>query len=53
MWRVGCFHGTSAELIDKAYKDSKLSGDCYKAAVEMAEKVFSMTKQDSDSNKED
>ena len=38
-WRVGCFYGTGEELIDKAYKDSKLSGDCYKAVVEMRNKL--------------
>ena len=26
----------------KAYLDSKLSGDCYKAAVEMAERVMKL-----------
>ena len=34
MWRVGCFYGTGQELIDKAYRDSKKSGDFYKAYVE-------------------
>ena len=38
-WRVGCFFGTGEELIEKAYKDSKLSGDCYKAVVEMRNKL--------------
>ena len=32
-WRVGCFYGTSEELIAKAYKDSKKSGKCYEAIV--------------------
>ena len=39
MWRVGCFYGTGKELIEKAYKDSNLSGDCYKAYVELVEKL--------------
>lgn len=39
MWRAGCFYGTGPELIEKAYHDSKLSGDCYKAYVELAEKL--------------
>lgn len=39
MWKVGCFYGTGEELIAKAYKDSKLSGDCYKATVEYVEKL--------------
>ena len=38
-WRVGCFYGTGNELIEKAYKDSELSGDCYKAVVEMRNKL--------------
>lgn len=33
LFRVGCFLGTGEELIAKAYKDSKRSGDCYKASV--------------------
>ena len=37
MWKVGCFYGTSQELIDKAYKDSKTSGDHYKAYVDFVE----------------
>ena len=38
-WRVGCFYGSSAELIEKAYKDSKKSGDFYKAYVDFVEKL--------------
>ena len=38
-WHVGCFFGTGEELIEKAYKDSKLSGDCYKAVVDMRKKL--------------
>ena len=33
MWAVGCFRGTGDELVEKAYKDSKLSGQCYEAIV--------------------
>ena len=43
MWRVGCFYGTGKELIDKAYKDSKLSGDCYKETVEYVERLNELT----------
>lgn len=43
-WRVGCFYGTGQELIEKAYKDSKLSGDCYKAYVELIEKLKEIQK---------
>ena len=39
MWKVGCFYGTGKDLIEKAYKDSNLSGDCYKAYVELVEKL--------------
>ncbi|MGT2833381.1 glycerol kinase [Streptococcus phage Javan249] len=35
MWRVGCFYGTGQELIKKAYKDSKTSGKCYEAYVNL------------------
>ena len=44
MWKVGCFYGTGKELIEKAYKDSKLSGDCYKAYVELVEKLKEIQK---------
>ena len=44
-WRVGCFYGTGKELIEKAYKDSKLSGDCYKSYVELIEKLKQQQKQ--------
>lgn len=37
MWKVGCFYGTGEELIAKAYKDSKESGDKYKAIVKAME----------------
>ena len=39
MWRVGCFRGTGAELIAKAYKDSELSGRCYEAIVRAQEAI--------------
>ena len=39
MWKVGYFYGNGKDLIEKAYKDSKLSGDCYKAYVELVEKL--------------
>ena len=44
-WKVGCFYGTGKDLIEKAYKDSKLSGDCYKAYVELVEKLKQQQKQ--------
>ena len=39
MWSVGCFHGTGAELIAKAYKDSEKSGKCYEAIVKAQEVI--------------
>lgn len=39
MWKVGCFHGTGEELIAKAYDDSKVSGDNYKAIVDYVNNV--------------
>ena len=39
MWGVGCFYGDGDKLIEKAYKDSKKSGDFYKAYVEFVEKL--------------
>lgn len=38
-WKVGCFYGSGAELVEKAYKDSKKSGDFYKAYVDFVEKL--------------
>ena len=38
-WAVGCFYGSGEDLVEKAYNDSKLSGDCYKAVVEMRNKL--------------
>ena len=40
MWRVGCFYGTSNELIEKAYKDSKLSGKEYKRVVDYVNSIL-------------
>ena len=39
MWSVGCFYGTGAELIAKAYKDSEKSGKCYEAIVKAQEEI--------------
>ena len=43
-WRVGCFYGSGAELVEKAYKDSQKSGDYYKAYVEFVEKLEEIEK---------
>lgn len=39
-WKVGCFYGTSEELIKKAYKDSKLSGQEYERVVKYVEEMY-------------
>ena len=43
-WKVGCFYGNGHELIEKAYKDSRKSGDFYKAYVEFVEKLEEIEK---------
>ena len=40
MWKVGCFYGTGEELIEKAYKDSELSGREYKRVVDYVESTL-------------
>lgn len=40
MWKVGCFYGTSEELIEKAYKDSELSGMEYERVVKYVEEMY-------------
>ena len=37
MWKDHDFFGTGEELIKKAYKDSKLTGECYEAIVKAQE----------------
>ena len=44
-WKVGCFYGSGEDLVAKAYEDSELSGDCYKAAVEYVEKIVEAKKK--------
>lgn len=39
-WNVGCFYGTSKELIEKAYRDSKLSGQEYERVVKYVEEMY-------------
>ena len=46
MWKVGCFYGTGKEIIEKAYKDSELSGDMYKMHVEFVEKIKERLKEE-------
>lgn len=40
MWKVGCFYGTSEELIKKAYEDSELSGRNYERIVKYVEETY-------------
>ena len=39
MWCVGCFYGTGSELVEKAYKDSEVSGREYERIVNYVESV--------------
>ena len=39
-WKVGCFFGTGAELIAKAYKDSEKSGREYERIVKYVESIL-------------
>lgn len=40
LWRVGCFLGTGNELVEKAYKDSELSGNCYRMHVYLVNEIY-------------
>lgn len=40
MWNVGCFYGTSDELIAKAYEDSESSGREYERIVKYVESIL-------------
>lgn len=39
-WKVGCFLGTGAELINNAYEDSELSGREYERVVKYVESIL-------------
>lgn len=39
-WKVGCFYGTGAELIKKAYEDSEESGKRYEEIVKYVENII-------------
>ena len=45
MWNVGCFYGTGEELIEKAYKDSELSGREYERVVKYVESMLKDSNQ--------
>ena len=40
MWSVGCFYGTSEELIKKAYADSEKSGREYERLVKFVQSIL-------------
>ena len=40
MWKVGCFYGTGKELIEKAYRDSEVSGREYERIVKYVESII-------------
>jgi carbonic anhydrase/acetyltransferase-like protein (isoleucine patch superfamily) len=50
-WSVGCFYGTGKELVKKAYRDSRVSGDNYKLIVDYVEKVKAQLKTTEKSRK--
>ena len=45
MWKVGCFYGTGEELIQKAYKDSEISGREYERVVRYVESILADEKK--------
>ena len=47
MWKVGCFYGTGKELIEKAYKDSEISGKEYKRVVDYVNSILNVNEYDS------
>ena len=44
-WKVGCFYGTSKELVSKAYNDSKESGREYERIVKYVESILNEEKE--------
>ena len=46
MWKVGCFHGTGKQLIEKAYKDSTISGREYERIVNYVEAMYADLEKD-------
>jgi hypothetical protein len=40
MWHVGCFYGTGKELVEKAYKDSEISGREYRRVVKFVKNML-------------
>ena len=48
MWKVGCFYGTGAELVAKAYEDSEESGKHYAEIVDYVNRCVLGKNTDSD-----
>ena len=46
MWAVGCFYGTSRELIDKANLDTLVSGREYERIVNYVEAMYNDLEND-------
>ncbi len=46
MWAVGCFYGTSTELIDKANLDTLVSGREYERIVNYVESMYNDLEND-------
>lgn len=46
LWKAGCFHGTGKQLIEKAYKDSAISGREYQRIVEYVEAMYADLEKD-------
>ena len=45
MWKVGCFYGTGKELVEKANKDSELSGREYERVVKYVKSILADEKK--------
>lgn len=50
MWRVGCFYGTSQQLIKKAYADSNTIGKEYERVVRYVESILADETKEKTSN---
>lgn len=52
-WTVGCFHGSGAELIKKAYNDSEESGREYERIVRYVEFILADESANADKQREE
>ena len=44
MWKGGCLYGTGEELIEKAYRDSEMSGEEYERGVKYVDAILKANK---------